>query len=257
DTSLVIFTDGSLSQETGGGATNLAIFSDSQAALLAAHNLVRPTSGQYMVKFLKDQLKCLPEGGLLEFFWTLGHIGIALNEAANEAVKCTAEMEAQEPITPLWTHLPKSLPSLLQETWIALSFKSSDFISHKQNLTTPAKKIADALNGLEKGQAAAIFQLHSGHCPLNVYLHHFKKATSKYCSFCGVPETVAHFLLYCRRFQTQQRTFRMKVKAQKLKINLYNVNNLLNDPRIFLDLAQYVLNTGRFEHLCSYLPDEN
>ncbi|KAG0143305.1 hypothetical protein CROQUDRAFT_678951 [Cronartium quercuum f. sp. fusiforme G11] len=233
-----------------GGITSLALFSDSQMALWAVHSLICARPGQLLIKFVKNQIQQLPEDVMIEFYWTLGHEGIDLNEKADMAAKQVARSDGR-------THLPKSLLSLLQETWIALSFKSSDFISHKQNLTTPAKKIADALNGLEKGQAAAIFQLHSGHCPLNVYLHHFKKATSKYCSFCGVPETVAHFLLYCRWFRMQQRTFRMKVKAQKLKINLYNVNDLLDDPRIFLDLAQYVLDTSCFEHLCSYLPDEN
>ncbi|KAG0145405.1 hypothetical protein CROQUDRAFT_658714, partial [Cronartium quercuum f. sp. fusiforme G11] len=91
-----------------------------------------------------------------------------------------------------------SLPNLLQATWKALSVSSTEFPNHTPELKAPAKEIADAFNRLEKGQAAAIFQLQTGHCPLNAYLHQFKRLTTKYCRGCGVPEMVAHFLLYCR-----------------------------------------------------------
>ncbi|KAG0139215.1 hypothetical protein CROQUDRAFT_55049, partial [Cronartium quercuum f. sp. fusiforme G11] len=106
-------------------------------------------------------------------------------------------------------------------------------------------------------QAAAIFQLRTGHCPLNAYLHRFERSPTKYCRGCGVPETMAHFLLYCRKYRTQRRSFRSRVKTEKLRANLNSVAGLLDDPKIFLLLARYVVDTGRFEHLCFYLPDED
>ncbi|KAG0144176.1 hypothetical protein CROQUDRAFT_660343, partial [Cronartium quercuum f. sp. fusiforme G11] len=149
------------------------------------------------------------------------------------------------------------LPSLLQATWKALSVSSSDFPSQKSGLRTPEKKIADAFNGLEKGQAAAIFQLRTGHCPLNAYLYRFKKSTTKYCRECGVPKTVAPFLLYCRKYRPQRWAFRMKVKTEKLGTNLNSVDSILDDPKVFPYLAQFIVDTSRFENLYSYLADED
>ncbi|KAG0140012.1 hypothetical protein CROQUDRAFT_665735 [Cronartium quercuum f. sp. fusiforme G11] len=288
ESSLIIFTDGSLLQDKGGGAaavseeetrtaafsnnemeylgitlgiaqfrdhlrgkdcrkTNLALFSDSQVALLAAHQPTQPTSGQYLVKFLKDQLRGLPEGTNLDLFWTPGHEGVALNEEADKAAKGAAMTDRSRTI------LPMSLASLLQTTWNELSFSASEFSSHSLNLKTSAKKIADAYNKLEKGQAAAIFQLRTEHCPLNDYLYRFKWSKTKYCSTCGVPETVPHFLLYCRRYRSQCALFRTKVKMEKLRLNFHNANAILDAPIAFPYLAEFVLSTGRFEHLNSYV----
>ncbi|KAG0139421.1 hypothetical protein CROQUDRAFT_666509 [Cronartium quercuum f. sp. fusiforme G11] len=296
DDALIVFTDGSYLQDTGGGAaaasteevrtatftppaafsnnemecmgialgiaqfidrirtgdtekTTIAIFSDSQAALRAAHYPTRATSGQSLVKFLKSQFKRLPAGTNLELFWTPGHEGIPLNEAADKAAKQAAEADGGK------TTLPTSLTNLLQSTWTLLSLSSSDFPNHTRTFKTAAKKIADALNGLEKGHAAAIFQLRTGHCPLNSYLHRFKRAPSKYCRTCGVPETVPHFLLYCRRYRSQRANFRKRIREEKIKVNLYNANAVLDEPATFPLLAEFVLDTGRFEHLHSYLPD--
>ncbi|KAG0152322.1 hypothetical protein CROQUDRAFT_85391 [Cronartium quercuum f. sp. fusiforme G11] len=87
---------------------------------------------------------------------------------------------------------------------------------------TPAKKIADASNGLEKGQAAAIFQLRTG-------------SLSAQCIFCTgsksrLPSTVEDvafrkqwhtFFLYCRKY--------------------------IPNSAVFPHLAQYVVDTSR-EH---------
>ncbi|KAG0142372.1 hypothetical protein CROQUDRAFT_97597 [Cronartium quercuum f. sp. fusiforme G11] len=153
------------------------------------------------------------------------------------------------------TTLPRSFANLLQATWQALRIPSSDFPKHVPSFKTPAEKIADALNDLEKGRAATIFQLRTGHCPLNDYRQRFKKSPMKYCRTCGVPENVPHFLLYCRNYRPQRAAFRKRVKAEKLRTNLFAANAMLDDPMVFPFLADFVLETGRFEHLRSYLPD--
>ncbi|KAG0146907.1 hypothetical protein CROQUDRAFT_656704 [Cronartium quercuum f. sp. fusiforme G11] len=145
---------------------------------------------------------------------------------------------------------------MLQATWETLSIPSSESPSHNSLFKTPAKRIAEALNGLEKGQVSAIFQLRTGHCPLNANLYRFKKSPTKLCRGCGVSETVAHFILYCTKYRFQRRNFRLKVKAEKLRTNLKYVNVLLDDPKVFPYLAQFLLETGRFDNVCSYLPEE-
>ncbi|KAG0144786.1 hypothetical protein CROQUDRAFT_94576 [Cronartium quercuum f. sp. fusiforme G11] len=223
---------------------------DSQTARLATHRPIRPTSGQYLVKFLKEQINRLPGGVELDFFWTPGHEDIPLNELADKAAKRAAEAEGRK------TALPPSLASLLQATWKSLSCSSSDFPTHISTFKTPAKLIADAFNRLEKGHAAAIFQLRTGHCPLNDYLHRFKRSMTRQCRGCGVPETVPHFLLYCGKYRRQRAIFRQKVKEEKIKVKLHSANRVLDTPTLFPSLVEFILATGRFEHLCSYLPDD-
>ncbi|KAG0141595.1 hypothetical protein CROQUDRAFT_663605, partial [Cronartium quercuum f. sp. fusiforme G11] len=47
-----------------------------------------------------------------------------------------------------------------------------------------------------------------------------------------------------------------KVKEEKLKMNLYTSNAILNNLAVFPLLAEYVLETGHFEHLHLYLPNQ-
>ncbi|KAG0141309.1 hypothetical protein CROQUDRAFT_664040 [Cronartium quercuum f. sp. fusiforme G11] len=51
-------------------------------------------------------------------------------------------------------------------------------------------------------------------------------------------------------------SFRRKVKEEKVKTNLYSANAILDDPAVFPLLAESVLVTWHFEHLRSYLPDQ-
>ncbi|KAG0142207.1 hypothetical protein CROQUDRAFT_662846 [Cronartium quercuum f. sp. fusiforme G11] len=51
-------------------------------------------------------------------------------------------------------------------------------------------------------------------------------------------------------------SFQRKVKEEKLKMNLYSANAILNNPAVFPLLAEYVLATWHFEHLCLYLPNQ-
>ncbi|KAG0145586.1 hypothetical protein CROQUDRAFT_93705 [Cronartium quercuum f. sp. fusiforme G11] len=47
--------------------------------------------------------------------------------------------------------------------------------------------------------------------------------------------------------------FRKRVKEENPKQTGHSGNNILDTSAIFLLLAEFVLATGRFEHLCSYL----
>ncbi|KAG0144731.1 hypothetical protein CROQUDRAFT_94642 [Cronartium quercuum f. sp. fusiforme G11] len=50
--------------------------------------------------------------------------------------------------------------------------------------------------------------------------------------------------------------FQMKVKTEKLSTNILSADAILDDPKAFPYFAQYILDTGRSDHLCSYLPQE-
>ncbi|KAG0151974.1 hypothetical protein CROQUDRAFT_103320 [Cronartium quercuum f. sp. fusiforme G11] len=101
---------------------------------------------------------------------------------------------------------------------------SSDFLNYISSFKTPAKKIAETLNGLEKGHPADVFQL------------------------LGPAEYQRQYLTsscIAGKYQPQQSAFRRKVKAEKLRANLYNsANATLDDLTIFPLLSDFVLATG-------------
>lgn len=222
----------------------LAIFSDSQAALDLFTKPVQPKTLQYLARFLRKSYSRIPKDIRVSLYWTPGHEDIELNEKADEAAKAAAE-EGIEPLT-----LPVGLGSLLQHS--RKTFNKREAVS-KTPFKTKGRWIADALNQLEKGHAAAIFQLRCGHCPLRKFLHQIGVEDSEKCDVCSAVETPAHFLIYCKNYTTQQRAFRQQLKEEEIKVNTNSAAALLDTPKIFPFLATFIQETGRFHHLKTYL----
>lgn len=249
---MVIFTDGSLGEEGGGaeavsqfesqtlscitdGITNnelellaicltvtqfqsrdpnvpeqqqyqaLAIFSDSQIALKQIHEPLQPTMMQFLAKSVKKFLNGIKDVPI-RLYWTPGHKGIELNEKADEKAKEAANQQDRRKLTPF------SLSRLLQANQQTFHLKTANLKTGRKHLKTQPRKVADALAQLEKGEAAAIFHLQSGHSPLNKYLKQFNHHHNGKCNHCRAPETVAHFLLYCPKYKQQRRLLRAEVK---------------------------------------------
>lgn len=222
---------------------SLAIFSDSQAALELLANPVQPKTLQYLAKMLRQAHRTIPTNKHIKLYWTPGHEGIELNEKADQAAREAAEDNAEA------VSLPVSLGGMLRHT--KETFKRGA-VSIKR-FKTKGRMIADALNQLEKGQAAAIFQLRCGHSPLRQFLHCIGAEEDDRCETCKVKETPTHFLIFCRRFTTQRQTFRKKLKEEKIKVNTNSAVKLLDTPKIFPYLAQFIEDTHRFIHLKTYL----
>lgn len=223
---------------------SLAIFSDSQAALNLLANPVKPQSLQYLARFLLRSHRKIPVHLAMKLYWTPGHEGIELNEQADEAAKQAAESDEQPMI------LPMSLGGLLRHTRSIFRNRGAVSIAPYK---TKAKKIADALQSLEKGDAAAIFQLQCGHCPLKKFLHRIGVEEDNKCEDCKATETPAHFLIYCKKYTKQQQVFRRTLKEEGIKINVNSAFTLLDSPRVYPHLAEFLRATGRFTHLKSYL----
>ncbi|KAI5827781.1 hypothetical protein K523DRAFT_245996, partial [Schizophyllum commune Tattone D] len=90
-----------------------------------------------------------------------------------------------------------------------------------------------------------ITQLRSGHIGLNAFLARIKAITSPMCPLCGVPETVDHYLLSCRRFVQQRHDLRRAVRGKYL-----TRKSLLGNVQHRAALLAFVHATGRFS---SYL----
>lgn len=232
-----------ITDESPDSFTSLAIFSDSQAALTLMANPLHPTSLQYLARFLRRSLTKITRHLSIKLFWTPGHEGIELNEKADIAAKKAAEDDADIVM------LPTSLGCLLRHTRGLFHTRRAVPITPYK---TRAKTIADALNSLEKGDAAVIFQLRCGHCPLNKFLHRIGVEETSLCDGCPSTETVAHFLIYCKRYTTQRRIFRRTLKEKKISVNTNSATALLDTPNVYPHLAYFIRETERFSHMKSY-----
>lgn len=229
----------------------LAIFSDSQTALKQVNEPLKPRPMQHLAKTVKTFITELGDTDL-KLFWVPGHESIKENEEADKAAKEAAKEGAGKAVL-----LPMSLSKLIQEARTSFHLRTANFTTGKKDLNNQPRKVADSLSRLEKGQAATVFQLRSGHCPLNEYLRRFNHHPTGRCDTCKVPETVPHFILYCQRFKRQRWSLRKGLKEDKIKVNPYSLKSLLNTPDAYPRLAQFALETGRFVYLRSYLDKEN
>ncbi|MBW0479945.1 hypothetical protein O181_019660 [Austropuccinia psidii MF-1] len=81
------------------------------------------------------------------------------------------------------------------------------------------------LGQLEKGLASTIHQLCSNHIPLNAYLHQIKQVDSPKYPHCHTPETISHYLLFCKQYRTHRK-----------------------------ELRKYIISTAGFQHIRNYRP---
>ena len=82
-----------------------------------------------------------------------------------------------------------------------------------------------------------LFRLRTGHCRLNYHLHRIGTKDSPDCDYCGMPETVAHFLTICSQF-THQRSFVIS-KVQELNMP-FTARSLLTEPILQPYVKAYV-----------------
>ncbi|KAG2033990.1 hypothetical protein BDR03DRAFT_830036, partial [Suillus americanus] len=88
-----------------------------------------------------------------------------------------------------------------------------------------------------------LFQLRSGHAPLNKHLHRIaKSATATYSQCEESDESVHHFLLSCPAYTRQRNILRAELgtKAHRMK-------HILNEPECLKALFKYIATTRRFE----------
>lgn len=87
--------------------------------------------------------------------------------------------------------LPTILGGLLRHT--RTMFKTREVVPNTP-YKTKGKQISDALDQLEKGQAAAIFNLRCVHYPLRKFLYQFGVEEHNRCTTCFAMETPACFI---------------------------------------------------------------
>lgn len=135
----------------------------------------------------------------LKFRWAVGHVGIKENEEAGGEAKKAADDHASDvkvlpPLLPLKHNksaLRQNRKELLKNRWKKewdASTRAGKY--HNIDSTPPSNKYLKLIsdNRLSRADASRIFQLRTGHIPLNAYLERFKLVDSAKCPACGHPK---------------------------------------------------------------------
>jgi len=101
-------------------------------------------------------------------------------------------------------------------------------------------------NKMSRNQASLLFQVRSGHFPLNLYLHRINKSETKYCQQCdqdgeAQEETVNHFLFTCDAYAAQRRKLARTIGRHHL-----NLRDIMANPKYMKALFHYITKTNRF-----------
>ena len=117
--------------------------------------------------------------------------------------------------------------------------------THLQSIdpSAPSKHFANITAKLPRHHSSLLFQLRSGHAPLNKHLFRIARSQTATCPQCNTAqESVHHFLLQCPAYIRQR-----NVLQHKLGSRANHVKNLLNDPNCVKPLLEYVALTRRLE----------
>jgi hypothetical protein len=138
--------------------------------------------------------------------------------------KSAAKQEHKKKLNNVWNREWKKSPHTHRTKHMDSSLPLSKFL----------KLISDP-NISRKG-ASWLYQLRSGHIPLNAYLHRFKRAESASCPACGHHnETTQHFLLDCPAY-AHERWPLISGKSQKNK----EYRNLVGRPKNAIPIIDFI-----------------
>ena len=191
----------------------------------------------------------------LKFRWTAGHVGMKGNEEVDGKAK-----KATEGHSPDKKELPPLLRKPLKHNKAALRQRRKDVLKKRWtkeweasarankfkavDLIKPSNKFIKLISNdtLSRMDASRIFQLRTGHDPLNAYLERFKRVDSARCPACGHPKenTQRFFFDYPAYRHERWALFNYcKVREPKMK-------DILNYADMAIPLANYIKATGRF-----------
>lgn len=233
------------------------VFTDSLSSLQLLSNDVK--SYRETTDTIKQQLKSLNISKIVLLHWIRGHSGIKGNEVADRVanlghnlMKSTLFPLHKEEISNI---LLKNMRKHWQECWIEdmlITGKGKHLGKLRDNVLsqTPVdtgSRIADV----------AIFRLRIGHAAVKQYLHRIKRSDTPYCNECGENETIEHYLLECKLYESQRNNFLWKIMTILKKLPDITLKLILGgenyqpsaNARIINALADYLRATGRIMEL--------
>jgi hypothetical protein len=111
----------------------------------------------------------------------------------------------------------------------------------KAGLKLPSKEYLRIINEQPRALTSLIFQLRTGHIPLNKYLYRIQKAESPTCPACEAPEeSVHHYIKECPKYRYERRKLEAKADGED------TMAFALSTKEGIKAIGEYIRGTGRF-----------
>ncbi|KNZ74446.1 hypothetical protein J132_06958, partial [Termitomyces sp. J132] len=233
----------------------VTVGTDNQAGMKALEAPGRGTARYIVDEILKgiQKVREIDPSMRIRVYWTPGHAGIPGNERADREAKKAAEGKDTETkgLALLRKPLKASRAAVLathKKRWREAAREHIrkaprfDRLRAVDPNAPDMRNILQTLASVPRRHASILTQLRTGHCPLNQYLHRFKKADSPICGACNqAEETVEHFLVHCEAYRTQRNTL-----FREADLRTAPMSRLLSDASVVKALFQFINSTGRF-----------
>jgi hypothetical protein len=227
--------------------------SDNTAAI-GTMQAIKPSPSHHIWDLCQKRLSMVRnrhDGMDLLVKWVPSHMDIIGNERADEEAWKVA-MEGSSPSCKLPAPLQKTLPRSKSATrqqyhhevkLAAVEVWSSSPRFNRMALVDPDlshTKFAKLTRSISRNQASMLFQLRSGHVPLNTYLSRIKKVNSPICPSCQLyRETVMHYIMRCEtHFDARQIMFNTAGRDAR------DLGNMLSTLELLPHLFHYIRSTG-------------
>jgi ribonuclease HI/exonuclease III len=243
-----------LIREEGRVEGMVSMGSDNTAAVCAVH-AIKPSPSHYIWDMFHKRMIMVQNkhrGMDLLVKWVPGHMDIDGNERADEEAK-KAATDGSSPLrklpAPLRKTLPRSKSAVQQEYRRKINLAAIEVWARSPRFDRMALvdpdlshvKFAKLTLSISRNQASILFQLRSGHVPLNTYLHRIKKADSPVCPSCHqYRETVMHYIMRCEA-HTEARQVMFSAAGRDAR----NLGKLLSTLELLPHLFRYIRSTER------------
>jgi ribonuclease HI len=241
--------------------TKYALGVDNQAAMTAVATPGN-RSGHYLADaFLTAAFALWKTNGTANYSltlrWTAGHVNIQGNELADQEAKTAAEGTTsnikelprilRKPLKHNKSAAKQAHKKKLKEAWRKAWSKSPRAKRFKPfDSTLPSPKFVKLISdpNISRQGASWLFQLRTGHFPLNEYLFRFKRAESSKCPACGHhSKTPQHFILDCPTY-AHERWALIARKGREGK----KYANIIGKPKNAITLINFIHATGRLKY---------
>jgi ribonuclease HI len=178
---------------------DIVIFSDSKSALQALENGVSHAVSH--ISTLTEKLS-RSYGVDTTFQWIPGHVGVAGNEQADRLAKLGSKT-TQHPTEITYETCRQILKTNYRKEWLnkwKISNTGRRLFEHQK-----APKLKDPMKLLKRKDQSLVFQLRTGHAPVNQHLNRINPILKPNCRHCQKQmETVDHILLHCSRLSASR-----------------------------------------------------
>jgi ribonuclease HI len=242
--------------------TSYALGVDNQAAI-AAVAAPGNRSGHYLASaFLTAAFTLWKTNGTanysLKLRWTAGHVNIEGNELADKEAKLAAEGTTssasvlpkpfKKPLLHNKSAAKQAHKKKIKDAWCK-DWKKSPRVSRIKLIdpSLPSTKLLKLISepNISRKGASWLFQLRTGHFPLNEYLYRFKRAESTSCPACGhLNESPQHFILDCPAYTHERWPLIVRKNREEKKYA-----NIIEKPKNAIKLIDFIQATGRLTYM--------